>query len=113
MISDKTPLERSRLLETTPLFASIHAESATAGQSAIPPNLDTDFHFISFVLAPDTSPETGPGHRLIELDGVRAGPVDHGPCDDLLTVSVFFQVAGGFTYIISGCCRFSQGEVYC
>ena len=27
------------------------------------------------------------GMRLIELDGRRAGPVDHGECEDLLTVS--------------------------
>ena len=86
--SDKTPLERAHLLETTPLFASIHAESATAGQSAIPPNLDTNLHFICFVLAPDPSAETGPGHRLIELDGERAGPLDRGPCEDLLSVSL-------------------------
>lgn len=26
------------------------------------------------------------GMRLIELDGRRAGPVDHGECKDLLTV---------------------------
>jgi len=28
------------------------------------------------------------GMRLIELDGRRAGPVDHGECKDLLVVSI-------------------------
>jgi ubiquitin carboxyl-terminal hydrolase L3 len=74
----KTPEERAKLLETTPLFADIHAQAAQAGQTAVPTNLDTDLHFTCFVQAPDeTARKTGvPGkHRLIELDGRRAGPV--------------------------------------
>jgi hypothetical protein len=31
--------------------------------------------------------------RLIELDGRRAGPVDHGECKDLLTVGHNFHVS--------------------
>ncbi|TEB22877.1 cysteine proteinase [Coprinellus micaceus] len=47
----KNPEERAQLLETRPLFANIHAETAQEGQSA--PNIDTDLHFVCFVAAPD------------------------------------------------------------
>lgn len=84
-------MERAELLETTPLFADVHAAEASSGQSAIPQNLDTDYHFTCFVLAPS---EEGPGkakgsegHRLVELDGRRAGPIDRGPSENLLKVS--------------------------
>ncbi|KAJ3559277.1 hypothetical protein NM688_g435 [Phlebia brevispora] len=88
---DKTPEERAKLLETTPLFADIHAEAAAAGQTA-PPSAEekVDLHFTCFVQAPsppareegiDVPPE---GHRLIELDGRRVGPIDRGVCKDLL-----------------------------
>jgi len=82
----KTPEERAKLLETTPLFADIHAEAASSGQSAVPTDLDTDLHFTCFVTAPSSR---GPDKedsdmRLIELDGRRAGPIDRGKCTDLL-----------------------------
>lgn len=86
-----SPTERAELLEKTPLFADIHANAANTGQSAIPPNLDTDFHFTCFVQAPsiEAGKEKGEGgHRLIELDGRRAGPIDRGQSEDLLKVSV-------------------------
>jgi len=95
----KTPEERAELLASTTLFANIHAESAGTGQSA--PNVDTDLHFTCFVEAPDADfrkaakgeelsddakgDKVSSGMRLIELDGRRAGPVDHGECKDLLT----------------------------
>ncbi|KAF8639325.1 hypothetical protein AX17_001573 [Amanita inopinata Kibby_2008] len=49
---DKTPLERAKTLETTPLFANIHAELAAEGQTPVPTNLNTDLHFTCFVAAP-------------------------------------------------------------
>jgi len=82
-----SPTERAELLEKTPLFADIHANVANTGQSAVPPNLDTDYHFTCFVQAPSMEPgkQKGEGgHRLIELDGRRAGPVDRGQSEDLL-----------------------------
>ncbi|KAJ3539617.1 hypothetical protein NMY22_g4653 [Coprinellus aureogranulatus] len=98
---EKTPEERAELLESRPLFANIHAETAQDGQTA--PNINTDLHFVCFVAAPDADlrkvakGETSPveaagrtdgagdtGMRLVELDGRRAGPVDHGVCTDLL-----------------------------
>jgi len=85
---EKSPLERAKLLETTPLFADIHAEAAASGQTAVPTNLDTNLHFTCFVQAPDgPSRATGTppqSMRLIELDGRRAGPIDKGECTDLL-----------------------------
>jgi len=84
----KTPTERAKLLETTPLFANIHADAAAAGQTSVPENLDTDLHFTCFVQAPEPGPRqtatSTKTMRLIELDGRRAGPVDRGVCTDLL-----------------------------
>jgi len=85
---DKTPEERAKLLETTPLFANIHAEAASAGQTAAPSiEQDTDLHFTCFVRAPNPPREEGvasDSSRVLELDGRRAGPVDRGECTDLL-----------------------------
>ena len=90
---DKTPLERAQLLETTPLFANIHADAASGGQTAVPTNLDTDLHFTCFVQAPsppsreEGTPATPDQMRVIELDGRRAGPIDRGPAPKFLKVS--------------------------
>ncbi|KAM5532877.1 hypothetical protein V8D89_013429 [Ganoderma adspersum] len=89
---DKTPLERAEILETTPLFANIHADAASGGQSAVPANLDTDLHFTCFVQAPSVSStgtdapveETESEMRLVELDGRRTGPIDRGVSKNFL-----------------------------
>lgn len=82
----KTPEERAKLLETTPLFGKIHESAASSGQTAVPQDLDTELHFTCFVKAPATEPASYPTQRwrLIELDGGRVGPIDRGECDDLL-----------------------------
>jgi len=53
-------------------------------------DLNVDLHFTCFVEAPDASVRTlasGPySKRLIELDGSRDGPMDHGLVDDFLKV---------------------------
>ncbi|PFH45443.1 hypothetical protein AMATHDRAFT_71689 [Amanita thiersii Skay4041] len=54
----KTPLERAEALETTPLFAKIHKELASTGQSAIPEDLNTELHFSAFVAAPEAPART-------------------------------------------------------
>jgi len=78
----KRPLERAALLEHTPLFANIHAETASSGQSAVPQDLDTDLHFTCFVQAPDADVRNAgsamSAMRIIELDGSMDGPIDHG-----------------------------------
>ncbi|KAJ8090532.1 ubiquitinyl hydrolase 1 [Marasmius tenuissimus] len=71
---DKSPTERAQYLETTPLFANIHAEAAGTGQSAVPTNLDTDLHFTCFVAGQDG--------KIWELDGRRKGPVERGVVQD-------------------------------
>ncbi|KAH6902513.1 hypothetical protein BKA70DRAFT_1110187 [Coprinopsis sp. MPI-PUGE-AT-0042] len=94
---DKSPEERADILQARPLFTSIHAESAQEGQTA--PNIDTNLHFTCFVAAPDAdirraesgeavvsknAEEADTGMRLVELDGRRPGPIDHGVCKNLL-----------------------------
>lgn len=96
MYEGKTPDERAKILETTPLFADIHARAASSGQTSVPQDLDTDLHFTCFVQAPDSEARepglgsaAGASMRLIELDGRRSGPIDRGPSTDLLSVSCF------------------------
>jgi len=85
-LSDLTPDERAKLLETTELFATAHAKAASGGQSSMPENLDTNDHFIAFVQAPDP---LQPGRmRLIELDGGRPAALDLGESTNLLNVGV-------------------------
>jgi hypothetical protein len=96
----KSPEKRADSLSTTPHFASIHAATSKMGQSA--QVADTEFHFTCFVQAPEQDfrkaarkeqmpvsamLEKTTGMRLIELDGRRAGPIDHGECKELLAVS--------------------------
>ena len=92
----KTPLERAKLLESTSLFKNIHAETAQAGQTAPPVDLDVDLHFTCFVEAPDAAVRTSTkgvySTRLIELDGARDGPMDHGPANDFLKVRRIFGI---------------------
>ncbi|KAF8074775.1 cysteine proteinase [Lyophyllum atratum] len=83
----KKPDEIAKHLETTPLFANIHAEAASGGQTQAPTDLETTLHFTCFIQAPAVRGPGGPGeYRVIELDGRREGPVDRGEMkDDLLT----------------------------
>ncbi|GAA5944490.1 ubiquitin carboxyl-terminal hydrolase [Sporobolomyces koalae] len=68
---DKSPLERAELLSTSDELASVHEETAQSGQTATP-NLEdeVDLHFVTFI-----------EHKqhLIELDGRRNSPINHGP----------------------------------
>jgi len=81
---------RAKLLENTSLFKNIHAETAATGQAAPPEDLNVDLRFTCFVEAPDFSVRTSArgeySKRLIELDGARDGPVDHGRVNDFLKV---------------------------
>ncbi|GAA6018439.1 hypothetical protein JCM10207_000895 [Rhodosporidiobolus poonsookiae] len=68
---DKTPLERAQLLVKSNELERVHEETAQTGQTETP-NLedDVDLHFVTFI-----------NHRdhLIELDGRRNSPINHGP----------------------------------
>ncbi|KAI0725335.1 hypothetical protein C8Q72DRAFT_888811 [Fomitopsis betulina] len=86
---EMTPDERAHALETTPLFANIHAEAASAGQTTVTEqDMHTDLHFTCFVQAPDpprTTDIASPNpRRLLELDGRRVGPIDRGVSTNLL-----------------------------
>ncbi|VDB95466.1 unnamed protein product [Peniophora sp. CBMAI 1063] len=86
---EKSPLDRAKILETTDIFANIHAEAAAGGQTAAPSaDEKVDLHFTCFVKAPtvvERATQAPAGeYRLIELDGRRSGPVDRGECTDLL-----------------------------
>jgi ubiquitin carboxyl-terminal hydrolase L3 len=96
-----TPHERAKLLEETNLFATAHEAAAAGGQSAMPTNLDTNYHFVAFVQAPDVLDFEK--HRIVELDGRRSGPVDLGESNDLLTVGLSLQPLFPLTLRV-GCC---------
>jgi len=92
-VINKTAAERGKLLEETDVFHTIHEQMAKRGQSAIPRNNDTDLHYTVFVSAPEGSqPEDlnagkeqrddAPSQRVLELDGRRPVPVDHGPLSE-------------------------------
>lgn len=113
---DKTPLERAEILSSTPLFAKVHTESASSKLNQTAPKLDTELHFTCFVEAPEAdirwiardrdgdkdaevdfdkereevASKSGTGMRLVELDGRRDGPVDHGECKNFLKVSCLY-----------------------
>jgi ubiquitin carboxyl-terminal hydrolase L3 len=87
------PGKRGELLEKTDIFASIHLDAASHGQTAAPgEDEDVDLHFTAFVSALD--PDCGEGGekmRLLELDGTRGGPIDRGECKNLLSVSTLLS----------------------
>jgi len=103
----KTPLERAKLLENTSSLKNIHASTAVTGQTAPPRDLNVDLHFTCFVEAPDalvrTSASGQYSKRLIELDGNRDGPMDHGPVDDFLKVRNSRRVLEILTYLLTVC----------
>ncbi|GAA5936104.1 hypothetical protein JCM3775_003582 [Rhodotorula graminis] len=71
---DKSPLERAQLLVQNNDLERVHTETAHTGQTAAPALEDnTDLHFVTFV-----------AHNgfLIELDGRRNSPVNHGKLTD-------------------------------
>ncbi|GAA5840220.1 hypothetical protein JCM5353_007831 [Sporobolomyces roseus] len=78
---DKSPLERAQLLSTSSDLASVHESTAQSGQTATPDLADeVDLHFVTFI-----------EHKgnLIELDGRRNSPINHGKIEvDLLEDTV-------------------------
>jgi ubiquitin carboxyl-terminal hydrolase L3 len=73
---------RAALLQADDSIAEVHAEAAQQGQGAVPDRPeDCMLHFVCFV-------EKG-GH-LLELDGRKPFPINHGPCaaDELLAAAI-------------------------
>jgi len=77
-----TPAARGALLEDPPEGApTIAGEAAAAGAggqtAAPPPEAAVDLHYAALVPA-----EVDGAWRLVELDGRKAFPIDHGPLSD-------------------------------
>lgn len=73
-----SPNDLAKVIETDKTIGDTHSTLAQEGQTA-PPQLDevVDLHFVCFTVVDG---------RLLELDGRKAFPIDHGPCtsDDFL-----------------------------
>lgn len=72
-----SPLERTKLLETSDSLASAHASAAATGDTEAPAaDASIDLHFVAFVKTPE--------NNLWELDGSRKGPLNRGklPADE-------------------------------
>lgn len=85
-----SPPARSALLASSPLLADAHVDASSAGQALLrDEDAETDLHFTAFV----ERRVNGRAH-LVELNGNRNGPVDHGvlTTGDLLVVSVLFSL---------------------
>ena len=71
----KSPSERAQLLEDDCAIADVHADQAQSGQSKVPSSdEEVNLHFVCFVKQAGEGPP-----RLVELDGRKAFPIDHGP----------------------------------
>ncbi|KAI8907855.1 hypothetical protein EDD86DRAFT_239495 [Gorgonomyces haynaldii] len=86
------PTVRGHELEHEDRLAAAHEQSSMMGQTEAPAaDADVDLHFVCFV------ERSG---RLFELDGNNEGPVDHGPCTNILqgtarVVRDLVEVSGG------------------
>lgn len=78
-------LDAEKLADSLQSAKSLHSATATVaaqGQTATPDAEDeVNHHFVAFVRSDDG--------RLLELDGLKPGPVDHGAC----SVEDFFECA--------------------
>ncbi|KAL9941089.1 hypothetical protein V8E36_000577 [Tilletia maclaganii] len=73
-VRTKAPAERAQHIESSEALQTTHASAAQGGQTSAPAADDPiDLHFVCFVRHHG---------RLIELDGDRKGPVDHGVAVD-------------------------------
>lgn len=73
---------RAALLQNDESIGEVHADAAQAGQSVVPDRPeDCMLHFVCFIEK---------GGFLLELDGRKPFPVNHGPCtaDDLLGAAI-------------------------
>ena len=77
--------EQSYLKKPISLRLLTKLAAAAGGQSAMPENLNTDFHFVAFVQALDAQ-DIGE-RQIVALDRRRSGPVDLGESKELLEAS--------------------------
>jgi len=78
-VTGKTPQERGDALDANEEIEQCHSKLAAEGQSATlseEAEEQVELHFACFTASPGAA---GTGEvRLIELDGIKEGPVDHG-----------------------------------
>lgn len=113
-VKDLTPEDRGRFLESPPEGApdveDAHKEASLQGQSKPPSEEeDVNLHFVCFV-------RTLQG-RLVELDGRRAGVIDHGPCEEgrVLETSVevvkkFVEMTESISFNLIAVCKPEEEE---
>ena len=73
---------RAAMLQSDESIAEVHADAAEGGQSAVPDRPeDCMLHFVCFIEK---------GGFLLELDGRKPFPINHGPCaaDGLLEAAI-------------------------
>lgn len=78
-----SPEERAVSLEKDEELERVHEQAAAAGQSKVPDRSEeVPLHFVCFIASQDGN--------LIELDGRKTAPINHGPCTrtELLQKSV-------------------------
>ncbi|CAH7671453.1 hypothetical protein PPACK8108_LOCUS6229 [Phakopsora pachyrhizi] len=85
----KDPIKRAKLLESNLEISSVHDDLSRSGQSRVPEeNEEVNLHFVCFVKS-SVSIKSGSSDskedRLVELDGRKSFPIDHGRLEtDLL-----------------------------
>lgn len=85
----KSPQERAKLLETDTAMKNGHESCGSEGQTEAPAaEDDVDLHFVCFVHKDG---------RLVELDGRKKGPIDHGPSSPDTLLNDAAEVVKEFT----------------
>ena len=70
-----SPVDRAKLLESSPEIATAHAAAAIQGDTSAPTAEDSiDLHFVAFIKSAN--------NNLWELDGRRKGPLNRGKIDE-------------------------------
>ncbi|KAG0139107.1 hypothetical protein CROQUDRAFT_666911 [Cronartium quercuum f. sp. fusiforme G11] len=79
----KTPLERAKMIEEDLALEEVHTRIARSGQSRVPGlEEELNLHFVCFIKSPVSN-------HLIELDGRKEFPIEHGNIEgDLLQAVV-------------------------
>eukprot|EP00894_Picocystis_sp_ML_P003609 jgi/Pico_ML_1/54126/g4547.t2 len=99
-----TPEARGKFLEEQSDLESAHAGAASEGDT-VAPGVDDEInlHFVALV---------NKGGRLLELDGRKAGPIDHGPTseetllqDSAKIVKNLVQITNSYNFSILALCK--------
>ena len=91
------PNDRAQLLAETTSFRTAYLSIAQASQSDAQ-RYDEDLHVIAFVSYDG---------KLYELDGRKAAPIDHGPCEPFMLLHEAAKVCREFIAENPDCIRFT------